>query len=94
MYPDHQAARQLTCRYDDTAFDITLELFHRNSYWVRRITETVAVVDDCLKRSITQNLTIPNVSLQQQAQSQALVVPLMRARRGRLFDNLDVTDSA
>ena len=96
----------LTDRYNTEVISSYLTLFHSHADHVHRVTDTIQVEGNTLRRSITLDLTVPaGKELIQSARSDAhpdlqvsrgqiSLIPIMRARRGRLFDNLDVRDAS
>lgn len=85
----------LVMRYNRPMVQRYLELFHRQQEYVHRITDSISVEDGTLNRQLAIDLTIPPDTTEiEQPANQLSLVPLMRGRRGRLFDNLTVLDQS
>jgi hypothetical protein len=81
-------------KYNEGLLHRYLELYYRYSDHIHRITDTIEIEDGTLRRSLTVDLTIPDRPNTGPDQPNVSLIPLMRGRRGRLFDNLDVSNGA
>lgn len=81
----------LTTRYNDPMLQRYVRLFNRYADHIHRVTDTITVQAETVRRQVTMDLTIPeDAPGDANANHGRSLIPLMRARRGRLFDNLNV----